>query len=56
MAKGKNQHIVKHPDGWAVKDAGDSKATKVTETQKEAIGVAENIARNQQSDRQNSRT
>jgi len=21
MAKGKNQHVVKHPDGWAVKKA-----------------------------------
>ena len=23
MAKGKNQHVVKHPDGWAVKGEGD---------------------------------
>lgn len=22
MAKGKNQHVVKHPDGWAGKGAG----------------------------------
>ena len=22
MAKGKNQHVVKHSDGWAVKGAG----------------------------------
>lgn len=22
--KGKNQHVVKHPDGWAVKGAGNS--------------------------------
>uniref|UniRef100_A0A486XFS0 DUF2188 domain-containing protein n=1 Tax=Rheinheimera sp. BAL341 TaxID=1708203 RepID=A0A486XFS0_9GAMM len=50
MAKGKNQHVVPHPDGWAVVGAGNSKATKVTETQKEAIAVAEEIARNQQSD------
>ena len=50
MAKGKNQHVVKHPDGWAVKGEGNSKATKVTRTQVEAIGVAEDIARNQQSD------
>lgn len=50
MAKGKNQHVVKHPDGWAVKGEGNSKATKVTQTQAEAIGVAEDIARNQQSD------
>ena len=50
MAKGKNQHVVPHPDGWAVVGAGNSKATKVTKTQKQAIAVAEEIARNQQSD------
>lgn len=50
MSKGKNQHVVKHPDGWAVKGAGNSKATKVTRTQQEEIDVAEQIAKNQQSD------
>ncbi len=50
MAKGKNQHVVPHPDGWAVVGAGNSKATKVTKTQKEAIAAAEDIARKQQSD------
>ena len=50
MAKGKNQHVVKHQDGWAVKGASNSRATKVTRTQAEAIELAENIARNQQSD------
>ncbi len=50
MPKGKNQHVVKHPGGWAVKGAGNSKATKVTSTQKEAIKIAEQIARNQKSD------
>jgi len=50
MAKGKNQHVVNHPQGWAVKGAGNTKATKVVSTQKEAIAIAENIAKNQQSD------
>jgi len=50
MAKGKNQHVVKHGDGWAVKGAGNLKATRVTQTQAEAIERAEEIARNQQSD------
>lgn len=50
MAKGKNQHVVKHPKGWAVKGAGNSKATKVTRTQDEAIDAAEEIAKNQHSD------
>jgi len=50
MAKGKNQHVVKHPEGWAVIGSGNSKATKVTQTQAQAIEVAQNIARNQKSD------
>ena len=40
MAKGKNQHVVPHADGWAVKSAGAERATKVTSTQQEAINVA----------------
>lgn len=50
MGKGKNQHVVKHPDGWAVRGAGNSKATKVTKTQKEATDVAREIAKNQNSE------
>lgn len=50
MPRGKNQHVVKHVDGWAVKGEGNKKATKVAKTQKEAIGAAEDIARNQHSD------
>ncbi len=48
--RGKNQHVVKHKDGWAVKGAGNQMATKVTKTQEEAINRAEEIARNQNSD------
>lgn len=50
MSKGKNQHVVKHSDGWAVTGAGNKKATKITTTQKEAISIAQSIARNQKSD------
>jgi len=50
MARGKNQHVVPHSDGWAVKGAGNSKATRVTPTQAEAIQIAQSIARNQHSD------
>jgi len=46
----KNQHVVKHPNGWAVKRVGSSRATKVTKTQNEAIIVARNIAKNQNSE------
>lgn len=48
---GKNQHVV--PDkngGWNVKGAGNSRATKHTETQSEAIQIAKNIAKNQGSE------
>ena len=48
--KGKNQHVVKHPNGWAVKGAGNQKATKVTSKQKDAIEVARQIAKNQESE------
>ena len=37
MAKRKNQHIVPHSQGWAVKSEGSSRASGVFETQKEAI-------------------
>jgi hypothetical protein len=32
MAKGKNQHIVPHPEGWAIKSAGAERATKVLDS------------------------
>ncbi len=47
---GKDQHVVPHSDGWAVKGEGNSKATKIAETQQEAIDYAREIARNQQSE------
>jgi len=47
---GKNQHVVKHSDGWAVKGAGNEKATIVKDTQQGAIDVAKQIAKNQQSE------
>ena len=50
MSKGKNQHIVTHGRGWAVKGAGNEKATKITETKKEAIGIGKGIAKHQKSE------
>ena len=48
---GKNQHVTPHPDGgWQVKGAGNSRATVRTETQKEAIDIARDIAHNQESE------
>lgn len=51
MGKGKNQHVVPHKDGgWAVKGEGNSKATVITETKKEALNAGKAIAQNQQSE------
>lgn len=46
----KNQHVVPHPDGWAVKGEDNSKATKITDTQQEAISYAREITKNQGSE------
>ncbi|MFK5977771.1 MAG: DUF2188 domain-containing protein [Rhizobiaceae bacterium] len=46
----KNQHVVPHSRGWAVKGAGNQKATSVHSTQKAAISEARGIARNQSSE------
>ncbi len=46
----KNQHVTKHPDGWQVIGAGNERATRVVDTQKEAIEIARQIAINQQSE------
>ena len=40
----KNQHVVPHPRGWAVKSAGNSRATSVHGTQREAVAAAREIA------------
>jgi hypothetical protein len=48
MADGKNQHIMKHPDGgWQVKGEGNTKATKRFKTKDEAVAYAKTIAENQ---------
>ncbi|EGL66970.1 hypothetical protein AGRO_0311 [Agrobacterium sp. ATCC 31749] len=47
MTNKRNQHVVPHPDGWAVKGAGAERATRVVETQREAINIARGIAQNQ---------
>ncbi len=43
----RNQHVVPHQDGWAVKAAGAQRATSVHSTQRDAIGRAREIARKQ---------
>ncbi|WP_374330712.1 DUF2188 domain-containing protein [Soonwooa sp.] len=46
----KNQHVVPNGDKWAVKGAGNERNTRVVNTQKEAITIAREIAKNQQSE------
>lgn len=46
----KNQHVLPHDGNWAVKGAGNSKATSVYPTQAEAIERAREIAQNQKSE------
>jgi len=47
---GKNQHVVKRDNGWAVKGEGNSKATSLHKTQSEATKAARDIAINQKSE------
>ncbi len=41
------QHVVPHNGSWAVRGEGNSRATSVHDTQREAVNVAREIARNQ---------
>lgn len=41
----KNQHVVPHPKGWAVKPEKSKRPTSVHETQLEAIDVGKTRAR-----------
>ncbi|HEO2462149.1 TPA: DUF2188 domain-containing protein [Streptococcus agalactiae] len=47
----KNQHVVPNPNGgWDIKGAGNSRATKHTTTQAEAVEIATGIAKNNSSE------
>jgi hypothetical protein len=47
---GKNQHVVKRPDGWAVLGEGNQRDTSIHRTQQEAIARGTGIAKNQESE------
>lgn len=50
MAKN-SQHVIPNPNGgWSVKKGGASRATKVFDTQKQAISFAREVSRNQGSE------
>jgi hypothetical protein len=46
----KNQHVVPHPRGWAVKSAGSKRASSVHRTQARAIKAARRNAINRGSE------
>ena len=46
----RNQHVVPHESGWAVRGAGSQRATSVHRTQREAIATGREIARNQRTE------
>lgn len=47
----KNQHVTPRKDGlWQIKGAGNGKATKITQTQLEAIEIGRQIAKNQKTE------
>ncbi|MBO6792084.1 MAG: DUF2188 domain-containing protein [Dinoroseobacter sp.] len=46
----RNQHVVPHDKGWAVRGAGSQRATSVHQTQQQAIDAGRSISRNQGSE------
>ena len=49
MAK-KDVHVVPRGNGWAVEKNGSTRASKVTETQREAISAGKKIAEREKSE------
>ncbi len=47
---GKNQHVLPRYNKWIVKGEGNKKATRIFETQREAIKYAREIAKRQRSE------
>ena len=41
----KNIHVVTHPEGWAIKKEGNTRASEVFQTQREAENVANRIGK-----------
>lgn len=47
---GKNQHVVPHPRGWAVRGAGNDRVSSTHDTQRAAYGAARATAKQQRSE------
>lgn len=43
----RDQHVVPHEGGWAVRSAGSQRAASLHDTQGEAVAAGREIARNQ---------
>lgn len=50
MSEKRNQHVVPHSDGWAVKGAGADRATQVFDRKSDAVNRAREIAQNQKTE------
>ena len=46
----RNQHVVPHPNGWAVKPEGGARPSSIHERQQQAIDRGREVARNQGSE------
>lgn len=47
MANKRNQHVTPRDGQWTVTGAGSERATRIVDTQQEAINIAREIARKQ---------
>ncbi len=47
---GKNQHVVPHAGGWAVRGENNSRVTSIHDTQGEAINAGRSVAQHQHSE------
>lgn len=46
----KNQHVIPHAEGWAVKGAGNERVSSIHQTQRSAISAARETAIRQKSE------
>lgn len=50
MSTKRNQHVVPHPDGWAVRGENSQRATELFTRKPEAVHRAREIAQNQKTE------
>jgi uncharacterized protein YdaT len=50
MSNKRNQHVVPHPDGWAVKGEKAQRATELFDRKSDAVQRAREIAQNQKTE------